>query len=264
VLQDSGHFKEALEAFEQSLRIRREIGDLVGVVTTLNNLGTIAQDQRDDSRALSLFQEALGVAREIGDRHKIVLILTNVGETYYRIGDARAVDTLKESEQLAEEIGDRLLLAEAVRGLGKAYLMRGDLMKAREYTARAVQLFEQVRSKVQIGVALRTLGEVTAAGGWGKDHVQKARQYFLRSASLFEEIGNEVELARTYRAYADFLGNVEDWKGDAAIQSEVAQYAKRADDVFAKLRISAIGIDPAAFYPQSDAKASSSAPASQR
>ncbi|MGZ5967811.1 MAG: ATP-binding protein, partial [Polyangiales bacterium] len=249
VLQDSGHFKEALEAFEQSLRIRREIGDLVGVVTTLNNLGTVAQDQRDDNRAETLFQEALGIAREVGDRHKIVLVLTNIGETYYRQGDVqRAVDTLKESEQLAEEIGDRMLLAEAVRGLGKAYLLRGDLMKAREYTARAVQLFEQVRSKVQIGVGLRTLGEVTAAGGWGQDHVTKAKGYFLRSIALFEECGNEVELARTYRAYADFLRKLVEAQGDPALQAEAAAFDKRADDVFAKLRISAVGIDPAAFF----------------
>jgi len=31
-LQDSGKFKEALESFEQALSIRREIGDLVGIV----------------------------------------------------------------------------------------------------------------------------------------------------------------------------------------------------------------------------------------
>lgn len=249
VLQDSGHFKEALEAFEQSLRIRREIGDLVGVVTTLNNLGTVAQDQRDELRAMSLFQEALGIAREVGDRHKIVLVLTNIGETCYRTGDVpRAIETLKESESLAEEIGDRMLLAEAVRGLGKAYLLAHDLPKARECTTRALGLFEQVRSKVQIGIALRTLGEVTAAGGWGQDHVSKARQYFLRAIALFEECGNEVELARTYRAYAEFLRKVVEYQVDVTLQQEAATFDKRADDVFAKLRISAIGIDPGAFF----------------
>lgn len=249
VLQDSGHFKEALEAFEQSLRIRREIGDLVGVVTTLNNLGTIAQDQRDDPRAMSMFQEAIGIAREVGDRHKIVLVLTNIGETHYRLGNVPvSIETLKEAEKLAEEIGDVLSLAETVRGLGKAYLMGGDLLKAREYTSRAVALFEQVRSKVQIGIALRTLGEVTAAGGWGQDHVQKAAQYFQRALALFGEVGNDVELARTQRAYADFLLRVVEWQNDPRVQAEAKDLQRRADDVFAKLKISAIGIDPGAFF----------------
>lgn len=264
VLQDSGHFKEALEAFEQSLRIRRDIGDLVGVVTTLNNLGTVAQDQRDEARALALFQEALQIAREIGDRHKLTMILTNIGESQYRLGDARAVDTLLDAEHHAEEIGDRMLLAEAVRGLGKAWMMRGDLAKAREATTRALQLFELVRSKVQIGIALRTLGEVTAAGGWGKDHVAKARGYFLRASALFQEIGNEVELARTSRSYADFLAKTEEFATDPAVQAEVAQLARRADDVFAKLKISAIGIDPGAFYPSSSDRMTAAAPKSAR
>jgi tetratricopeptide (TPR) repeat protein len=249
VLQDSGHFKEALEAFEQSLRIRRDIGDLVGVVTTLNNLGTVAQDQRDDARAMTLFTEGLAIAREIGDRHKTVLLLTNIGETWYRMGDvAHAVDRLKESERLADEIGDQLLLAEAARGLGKAYLLQGDLMKAREYSTRAVGLFEQMRSKVQIGVAVRTLGEVTAAGGWGADNMMKAKEYFTRAIALFKEVGNEVELARTYRSYAEFIAKLVEFPHDAALQKEKAEYDKRADDVLAKLRISAIGIDPNAFF----------------
>jgi len=249
VLQDSGHFKEALEAFEQSLRIRREIGDLLGVVTTLNNLGTIAQDQRDDQRAMTLFQEAIGIAREVGDRHKIVLVLTNIGETHYRLGAVpTSIETLKEAEKVAEEIGDVLSLAEVVRGLGKAYLIGGDLTKAREYTSRAVALFEQVRSKVQIGVALRTLGEVTAAGGWGQDHVQKASGYFQRALVLFDEVGNDVELARTQRAYAEFLLKVVEWRDDPRVQAEAKELQRRADDVFAKLKISAVGIDPGAFF----------------
>lgn len=249
VLQDSGHFKEALEAFEYSLRIRREIGDLVGVVATLNNLGTVAQDQRDDARAMQLFTEGLALAREIGDRHKTVLLLTNIGETWYRMGDvAHAVDRLKESERLAEEIGDQLLLAEAARGLGKAYLLQGDLLKARDYSMRAVELFEQVRSKVQIGVAVRTLGEVTAAGGWGQDEMVKAKDYFQRAIALFREVGNEVELARTYRSYAEFIAKLVEYPHDPQLQKEKAEYDKKAEDVFAKLRISAIGIDPNAFF----------------
>jgi tetratricopeptide (TPR) repeat protein len=245
VLQDSGHFKEALEAFEQALRIRREIGDLVGVVTTLNNLGTVAQDQRDDARAMGLFQEALELAREIGDRHKLVLVLTNVGETWYRMGDlARALEVLLESETLADEIGDRMLLAEAMRGLGKAHLLRGDLEKARDYTERALELFERVRSKVQIGVALRTLGEVAAA----EERLGPAKGYFERSIALFHECGNEVELARTYRAYAELLRRGGQAASDPRVALEIAEYTRRAEDVLAKIRISAIGIDPSAFF----------------
>ncbi|MFI5302747.1 MAG: tetratricopeptide repeat protein, partial [Polyangiales bacterium] len=249
VLQDSGSFKEALDAFEQALRIRREIGDLIGVALTLNNLGTIAQDQRDDARAMKLFEEAFGVAREVGDRQKMAICLTNIGETHYRLGDVdKAIDTLTESGKIAEELGDQLIIAETARGLGKAFLIAGDLPRAREHTARALALFEQVRSRFQIGVALRTLGEVTAAGGWGSDNVVKAKEYFERAIELFTEIGNEIELARTYRSYSDFLAGAAELRDDARVQADIIALRRRADDVSAKLKISAIGLDPSAFF----------------
>ena len=249
VYQDSGQFKLALDAFEQALRIRREIGDLVGVSISLNNLGTVAQDQRDDARALQLFEEAFDVAEETGDRNRIALILTNLGETHNRLGDApKAIQFLKQAEELADELGDKLGLAEAVRGLGKAYLAQGELAKARECTARAVEIFRAIQSKVQLGVALRSLGEVTAAGAGGGEGLKNARGYLLHSIVIFEEIGNEVELARSCRAYSDLLRATLEIQVDPALENEAAMYAQRADEIFAKLKISAFGLEPDAFF----------------
>jgi tetratricopeptide (TPR) repeat protein len=251
VYQDSGQFKLALDAFEQALRIRREIGDLVGVSISLNNLGTVAQDQRDDARALELFKEAYEIAKETGDRNRIALILTNLGETYYRLGDAeKAIYYLKHAEDLADELGDKLGLAEAVRGLGKAYLARKEYTKARECTARAVEIFREIQSKVQLGVALRSLGEVMAAGAAGGDDLLQARGHLLQSIWIFEEIGNEVELARSCRVYAELLRQSPEFGASREAQVEAEQFRKRSEDIFAKLRISAYGIQPEGFFGQ--------------
>ncbi len=250
VYQDSGQFRLALDAFEQALRIRREIGDLVGVSISLNNLGTVSQDQRDDKRALELFQEAYEVAKETGDRNRIALVLTNLGETHNRLGDAqKAIQYLKEAEQLADELGDKLGLAEAVRGLGKAYLARREYTKARECTAKAVELFTEVQSKVQLGVALRSLGEVVAAGSArGGEELKAARGHLLRSIAIFEEIGNEVELARSCRSYAETLKHAVDLAQDPPLAREAASFAKRAEEIFARLRSSSEGIEPEKYF----------------
>ena len=249
VYQDSGQFKLALDAFEQALRIRREIGDLVGVSISLNNLGTVAQDQRDDERALALFLEAHDVAKETGDRHRLGLMVTNIGETYGRLGDpAKAVHYLKRAEDIAEELGDKMGLAEAVRGLGKAYLAQREYTRAREYTARAVDIFREVQSKVQLGVALRSLGEVMAAGSAGGEGLLTARAHLLQSIWIFEEIGNDVELARSCRLYSQLLRSSPDSQLDAATVAEADQFGKRADEIFARLKISSYGMDAEAFF----------------
>ncbi len=249
VYQDSGQFKLALDSFEQALRIRREIGDLVGVSISLNNLGTVAQDQRDDQRALTLFLEAWEVAKETGDRNRIALVLTNLGETYNRLGDpAKAITYLKQAEEIADELGDKLGLAEAVRGLGKAYLKQREYTKARECTARAVDIFREVQSKVQLGVALRSLGEVMAAGSAGGEGLMTARAHLLQSVWIFEEIGNDVELARSCRVYAALLQASPDFETDPTSVKEAEQFARRAEEIFAKLKLSSHGFDVDTFF----------------
>ena len=249
VYQDSGQFKLALDAFEQALRIRREIGDLVGVSISLNNLGTVAQDQRDDQQALTLFLEAHEVAKETGDRNRLALVLTNLGETYNRLGDpAKAVHHLKQAEEIADELGDKMGLAEAVRGLGKAYLAQREYTRARECTARAVEIFREIQSKVQLGVALRSLGEVMAAGSAGGDDLLTARAHLLQSIWIFEEIGNDVELARSCRVYANLLRASPDLQSDEAAIEEANQFAQRAEEIFARLKISSFGLDADAFF----------------
>jgi tetratricopeptide (TPR) repeat protein len=249
VYQDSGQFKLALDSFEQALRIRREIGDLVGVSISLNNLGTVAQDQRDDTRALQLFLEAYEVAKETGDRNRLALVLTNLGETYNRLGDPnKAVQFLKQAEEIADELGDKLGLEEAVRGLGRAYLAQREYTKARECTARAVEIFREIQSKVQLGVALRSLGEVMAAGSAGGEELLQARAHLLQSIFIFEEIGNDVELARSCRVYAALLRASPESQQDAEMASEADQFAKRAEEIFAKLRISSYGVEADGFF----------------
>ncbi|MBL8611200.1 MAG: tetratricopeptide repeat protein [Myxococcales bacterium] len=249
VYQDSGHFKLALDAFEQALRIRREIGDLVGVSITLNNLGTVAQDQRDDARALDLFLEALEVAKETGDRNRIALVLTNVGETYSRVGNpSRAIAFLKQAEEITDELGDQLGLAEALRGLGKAYLAQRDLTKARDCIRRAVDIFREIQSKVQLGIALRALGEVMSEGSAGGETHLQARAHLLQSIWMFEEIGNDVELARSCRVYSQLLRQSMEFQTDPEVAREAEQFQTRADEIFAKLRISALGLDAEGFF----------------
>jgi tetratricopeptide (TPR) repeat protein len=249
VLQDSGEFKQALESFEQSLLIRREIGDLIGIVQSLNNLGAVAQAQGDYDRALSLFQEALEIAQQMGERNRIALVLANIGETHYLMNKADlAIEILKQAEELCDALGDNLGLAETLRGLGDAYLLQGDLAKARSCISRAVDLFAAVRSKAHLGIALRTLGEITASGGWGSAHTKSAREYFVRSAAIFEQTHNEAELARTFRSFAHFLRTEPDLASDEASRREAAAMTERADSIFARLKISTMGMDGAPFF----------------
>ena len=90
-------------------------------------------------------------------------------------------------------------------------------------------------------------GEVTAAGSAGGEGLRTARTHLHRSIEIFEQIGNDVELARSCRAYAEMLRQSTEVPLDPALAEEVASFAKRADDIFSRLKISSFGVAPEAF-----------------
>jgi tetratricopeptide (TPR) repeat protein len=237
VYQDSGRFEEARRAFEEALHLRQDIGDRPGIAQTLNNLGTIHQDDGDHARAVALFREALDVARQVGDRMRQAVILTNLGETQYRLGyPDEAIATLTEAEDISSTLGDRILEGEILRGLAKAHLLANDFTTARDSIARSIVLFEQARGKPFLGVAFRTLGEITAAAGWGGDDYVRAREAFRKSIALFEDLGNQIELARSLEAFAVFLEQAEETKNDPVSIHEAMQLRSRADEIRSRLR----------------------------
>jgi hypothetical protein len=101
---------------------------------------------------------------------------------------------------------------------------------------------------VQLGVALRSLGEVMAAGAAGGEGLLTARAHVLQSIWIFEEIGNDVELARSCRSYATILRASPDFEADPANATEAEQFARRAEEIFARLQVGAHAFDAETFF----------------
>ncbi len=237
IQQDSGNPRAAIEALEEALRIRREIDDLVGVCDTLTSLGTVAQSMLEDQRALAFFQEAYDLAREVGDRNRVAVLLAHLGETHSRLGDpGKAIGLLAQAEELAGELGDWLGLAGALRGLARAYLTRREHARARECAQKAVDVLSRAESRVQLGAALRSLGEVIAAG---QGDAAEAAACFERAIRIFQDIGNEIEIARASRAYADLLKRSPGFGTDPAVVEQAGRLSLRADEIFARFRAAA-------------------------
>ncbi len=236
VYQDSGRFDESLAAWDEALSIRRTINDQAGIAQTLNNIGSIYQDKGDHERATKLWREALDINQIVGDRMRQAVILTNLGESAYRTNKpAEAIAVLRQAEEISSTLGDRILEGEILRGLAKAHMMTGDIAQARDLIKRSIALFEQAKGKSFVGMALRTAGEIAAAGGWGGDGHAQAKDSFEQSIRLFEELGNDAELARSCLAFADFLESDPDAKTDSVRVHEVQRLRGRADDILTRI-----------------------------
>lgn len=61
-------------------------------------------------------------------------------------------------------------------------------------------MFTEIQSRVQLGVALRSLGEISAAGSAGGAGLEDALAHIREAIAIFERAGNDVELGRSCKS----------------------------------------------------------------
>jgi non-specific serine/threonine protein kinase len=161
-----GDYAAARPALEESLAIRRELGDRPGIAASLNNLGYVVRAQGDYAAASALFEQSLAIKRERGDRQGIAHSHQNLGETAHLQGDyALARDRYEESLAISRESKDGWDIASSLCNLGYLSLDLGDAGAARSQFGESLAIWRGFRSPSGIALALEGLAGVAAARG---------------------------------------------------------------------------------------------------
>lgn len=106
VLYEVGDYVGARALHEESLAIKRELGDRSGVGTSLNNLGNLACEEGEFASARALHEEGLAIDHELGDRWGIAFALEGLAAVVAVLGKSlRAARIWGAAERLREEIG---------------------------------------------------------------------------------------------------------------------------------------------------------------
>ena len=187
-----GDYPAAHALYEQSLTMRRELGDRKGVGAVLNNQGLLAYEQGDYAAARLLHEESLAIDRELGDRWGVAISLVHLGGLAMMQGDyssARAMN--EESLAILRELGDRGHIANALRNLGSLYSQEGDLPAARALYEESLVIGHELGDRSGIAWARIGLG-VTAR--YDEDY-PAARELLEESLAIFRELGDREGIA---------------------------------------------------------------------
>ena len=126
--------------FEESLALRREIGDKSGIGSTLISLGVLALGQGDISVAKALYEDAQALWLETGSKWGIALAQASLGEVAYRQGDyASARALFEESLVYLKELDAKIFIAWVLFSLGLLDLAE-DKPEAREHILHSLRL----------------------------------------------------------------------------------------------------------------------------
>ena len=179
----SGEYARARTFLQDSLAIKRELGDAAGIATSLYNLGDAAVHLGDYASAVPLLSESLGLFRRLAAGHRIAQTLHSLGTVALRRGDLTAAEA-QYTEALAR-------FRSAGDGWGQALCLEGlaEVAAAAGRPAHAVRLFgaadawresngapvppndraDQARA---LSSAAGALGEVAYAVAWADGRAQ--------------------------------------------------------------------------------------------
>src|SRR5688572_28748544 len=223
-----GDYATARELNQESLALRRELGDTPGVATLLNNLGIIARFQSDLASARQMNEESLALFREMGDRWAVGQLLNNqacVASDQREYAEARLL--LQESLLIRRQLGDKAGLALSLNTLADVVLDEGVFADARPLLDESLVINRELGDQTAIAYLIEDYGGLAAAEG----RPEKALRLAGFAAALRESIGAPLppaEQARVDRMIAPARAALSESSGTIAWETGQSMVLERA------------------------------------
>jgi CHAT domain-containing protein/Flp pilus assembly protein TadD len=201
---DLGQYNEALNYYQQALRIRKSVGDRIGSLRTLNNLGRVKVITGNLKEAEQFYQQALSEANGIGARRLQINTLNNLGLAYLKTkAVSKGLDSFQQALSLTKSA--RVEPTEILYNIGLAYQQLAQYPKAVDYYQQAIAWSRKNGDRIHEAKAANAIGEVLLQMGQPEKAVQSLQQgiqvfELLRPGSRDE---NKVSLFETqFYAYS--------------------------------------------------------------
>jgi non-specific serine/threonine protein kinase len=202
-----GDYPVARALYEESLAIRRELGDRSGIAGSLGNLGNVAVNQGDRPAARALQEQSLAIYRELGDRFGTANTLNNLGVVALNQGDYPAARALhEESLAISRELGNRHSIALSLSNVGHVALDQGDYPAARALLEESLAIRRELGDRFGIATSLSNLGYAALDQG----DYPAARALFEESLAMRRELGDQLGIPASLEGLAAVVASLPD------------------------------------------------------
>lgn len=178
------NYVESEGYFEKALAIHREVGDLRGELSALNNLGFQRQLLGALQTAREDYRQALEIGRQVGDRLAEGVLLANLGELASQLGDFPAArDWLEQALAIRRQVANEEGVAVVLRRLGDVHRQQGLFDRAHELYQQALEISSLLAHSGIQGDTLDSLGRLQCELG---DYTC-AQAYFEQACQVLPE-----------------------------------------------------------------------------
>jgi tetratricopeptide (TPR) repeat protein len=182
-----GNLSSALEYYNRSLALEREIGNKKDEAFILNNIADIFETQGNIATALKYYQESLRMHEQAKNKQGIAQAYNNLGFIYSTQDDLdKALDYYQKSYKLKKELQDRSGMAVSLGNIGFIYSQRKMPYQAMSYYLLALKLAQEINDKERMGLQYSNIGDVLQLQG----NDEEALKNYLTGLQLCRETGD--------------------------------------------------------------------------
>lgn len=195
---ESHDYTEATAQFEQALSVYQRVGDTLGQVNALSNLGDVNLRQGRYAEALVHLEPAAAAGRDVQQPWIMGILLNNLGEARVHVGRSQeAVRDLQQALVMHREIDNTWVEAITRTNLGIAHYHLAEPEQAVTYFDEALRLHRAAGNEWGEGWTLHHHALCLQKQGYGAE----ALEMWKKALTVLESLGDP--LAETVRAHVE-------------------------------------------------------------
>lgn len=202
--QIKGDFLKAIDYYQQSLKIREQLGDQDGVSASLANIGSIYLNISEYDKALEYLFKSLKIFEMVGNKQGEASALNNIGIIYNTKRDyAKALVYNERSLHTYEQIDDKQGIAAANANLGNMCSDMGDYQKALEYQLKSLKLSSEIGDKQGSSTTMSNIGKSymnQKKYQLALEYLEKAKRIAVETEDQSSEKEAQLVMYETYRS----------------------------------------------------------------
>ncbi len=186
---------EAQAEYQIALDSYLDCGNERKTAEIYNNLGAVFYLEERFQDARVQYQKAIPILEKYGNKHYLRYAWSNMGElslSEKKFNDA--IIMFEKVKNISVFKFDHKYTSCAFIGIGEAYLGLGDLELAEQCVLEAMDLVEQFKISVEMGMAFRVMGDIQCR----LNNESKAKSHYTAAIEILEEVSelDEVKKAR--------------------------------------------------------------------
>jgi serine phosphatase RsbU (regulator of sigma subunit)/lipopolysaccharide biosynthesis regulator YciM len=175
----------AIDYYEQSLAIHRQMGNREGMASQYGNIGLLLIAKGDTAKAIEYSERSLSINEDLGFRSNIATSLVNLAYAYEAFGRYdRAIPVAERSLELRRGLNDLKGIAVSTIMLGNIYNAQGNYAKALPYLEEGAALAAQQELRAYEWETLKTLADIHVRQG----NLRKAVELYPRVLAIKDSI----------------------------------------------------------------------------